>query len=480
MPRTRYLTLLALGAALAGCNMAPKYVAPENPAPPQWPTGAAYPAAQQGDVAMPWRTVFADPRLQQVIEMALAHNQDLAASLANVASARAEYHVERSYQLPTLAAGGDASISKAGHSASSKSYDADVGVSSFELDLFGRVRNEAKQSLESYLSTESGYRSARLTLVANVVTAYVTLASDRDLLKLAQDTQKSAQHSLDLDKDLYDHGLTDGATLASAQTVVEQARSDVASQTTLVAQDRNALELLTGGPVDEALLPASLAELDPTIAALPAGLSSSVLLQRPDVVEAEHDLKGTYAQIGAARAAFFPTISLTGTLGFASTALSDLFTGGAFTKAATGSVTMPLLGGETKGNLDYAKAQRDYYLATYRYTVQGAFKDVADALARRGTIAEQRSAQTRLVAAAAKAYKLSDEQYRAGIGTYLDALTAQRELYADQQTQIATVLADLTNRVTLYSAIGADPSLGGADEAAAAAAASSEAGAKAQ
>ncbi|MBT0667973.1 efflux transporter outer membrane subunit [Novosphingobium profundi] len=474
MPRRTFLAALALATALAGCNMAPKYVAPENPAPPQWPTGAAYPAAQAGDVAMPWRTVFADARLQQVIADALAHNQDLAASLANVASARAQYHVERSYQLPTLALGGDAAVSKAGHSASSQSYDANVGVSAFELDLFGRVKNEARQSLETYLSTESGYRSARLTLVANVVTAYVTLASDRDLLKLAQETQKSAQHSLDLDQDLYEHGLADGATLASAQTVVEQARSDVAAQTTLVAQDRNALELLTGGPVDEALLPASLAELDGQIATLPAGLSSRVLLQRPDVVEAEHSLKGTYAEIGAARAAFFPTISLTGTLGFASTALSDLFTGGAFTKAASGSVTMPVLGGETRGNLEYAKAQRDYYLASYRYTVQGAFKDVADALARRGTIAEQRSAQDRLVTAAAKAYTLSDAQYRAGIGTYLDALTAQRELYSDQQTQIATVLADLTNRVTLYSAIGADPSLGGADTTA------SEAGAQAQ
>ncbi|MCJ2182680.1 efflux transporter outer membrane subunit [Novosphingobium sp. 1949] len=466
MPRTKLLTALCLAGAfapaLAGCDMAPKYVAPANPAPPQWPQGAAYPAASEGDAGLPWRTVFADERLQKVIAMALANNQDLAATLANVASARAQYHVERSYQLPTIAGGADASVTEAGLSqfAQSQSYSADVGASSFELDLFGRVKNQSRQYLETYLSTQSGYRSARLTLVANVATAYVTLASDRDLLALAKKTEASATHTLTLQQTLYKNGLTDGATVASAETVVEQARSDVASQTTLVAQDRNALELLTGGPIEDALLPASLLELEPHITTVPAGLSSTVLLQRPDVVEAEHELKSTYAQIGAARAAFFPTISLTGTLGFASTALSSLFTGGAFTATGSGSASLPILGGETKGNLEYAKAQRDYYLANYRSTVQSAFKDVADGLARRGTIADQRRAQDRLVDAAQRSYRLSDQQYRAGIGTYLDALTAQRELYADQQTRIATVLADLTNRVTLYSAIGADASLG--------------------
>lgn len=459
--RRSFLTLALAATALAGCNMAPKYVQPDAGAPPQWPQGAAYAPAQAGEAGMPWRTLFADPRLQTVIERALANNQDLQASLANVASARAQYHVERSYQLPTITAGGSGTATRGLKSSAgdSQSYDANVGFSAFELDLFGRLKNQSREAMETYLSTESGFRSARLTLVANVATAYVTLASDRDLLRLAEQTRDSGQRSLELTETLFKAGLSPAGDVASARTVVEQANSDVASQTTLVAQDRNALELLVGGPVADGLLPASLDELDGRIGQVPAGLSSEVLLRRPDVVEAEHQLKATYAQIGEARAAFFPTISLTSALGLASTALGDLFKGSAWNGSGTGSVSLPLLGGTNKGNLEYAKAQREYYLATYRSTVQGAFKDVADALARRGTITDQRGAQDRLVAAGRKSYDLADQQYRAGTDTHLNALVAQRSLYTYQQTRIATVLADLTNRITVYSAIGADESL---------------------
>jgi multidrug efflux system outer membrane protein len=450
-----------IAIALSGCDMAPKYVQPQLAAPAQWPQGAAYEPAQAGEAGMPWRTLFADPRLQAVIDRALANNQDLQASLANVASARAQYHVERSYQLPTLAAGADATVTRGlkSSAADSQSYDANVGFSSFELGLFGRLKNQSREAMETYLGTQSGYRAARLTLVANVATAYLTLASDRDLLRLAEQTRDSGKRSVDLTQTLFTAGLSNATDVASAQTVLEQANSDVASQTTLVAQDRNALELLVGGPVTDAELPASLAELDARIGKVPAGLSSAVLQRRPDVVEAEHNLKATYAQIGEARAAFFPTISLTSALGLASTALGNLFTGNAFNASGTGSVSLPLLGGTTKGNLEYAKAQRDYYLATYRSTVQSAFKDVADALARRGTITDQRGAQDRLVAAAQKSYDLADAQYRAGTDTYIAALVAQRSLYTYQQTRIATVLADLTNRVTIYSALGADETL---------------------
>jgi multidrug efflux system outer membrane protein len=396
-----------------------------------------------------------------VIERALANNQDLQASLANVASARAQYRVERSYQLPTVAAGTDASATHGMNSTqfTNQSYSADVGFSAFELDLFGRLKNQSREAMETYLGTESGYRSARLTLVANVAAAYVTLASDRDLLALAERTRDSGQRSVDLTRALFRSGLTSASDLASAETTLEQANSDIAAQTTQVAQDRNALELLVGGSVQDAELPASLAQLDTRIGKVPAGLSSEILLRRPDVVEAEHNLKGAYAQIGAARAAFFPTISLTSTIGLASTALSSLFTGDAFNVSGSGSASLPLLGGTNKGNLEYARAQREYYLATYRSTVQSAFKDVADALARRGTITTQRTAQDRLVAAGQKSYDLADAQYRAGTDTFLNALVAQRSLYAYQQTRISTVLADLTNRITMYSAIGADESL---------------------
>lgn len=467
--RRSFLTLAlaatALATTLAGCNMAPKYVQPDAGAPPQWPQGAAYAPAQAGEAGMPWRTLFADPRLQTVIERALANNQDLQASLANVASARAQYHVERSYQLPTISAGGDASVTRGlkTSTADTQSYDANVGFSAFELDLFGRLKNQSREAMETYLSTESGYRSARLTLVANVATAYATLASDRDLLRLAEQTRDSGQRSLQLTETLLKAGLSNASDVASARTVVEQATSDVASQTTLVAQDRNALELLAGGAIEDSLLPASLDELDGKIGQVPAGLSSEVLLRRPDVVEAEHQLKATYAQIGAARAAFFPHISLTSALGLASTALGNLFTGSASYGVGTGSFSLPLLGGTNKGNLEYAKAQRDYYLATYRSTVQSAFKDVANALARRGTISDQRGAHDRLVAAGQKAYDLADQQYRAGTDTFLNALVAQRSLYSYRQTRISTVLADVTNRITVYSAIGSDDSLGKAE-----------------
>ncbi|PNU06798.1 efflux transporter outer membrane subunit [Novosphingobium guangzhouense] len=455
------ISTLALAAALSGCNMAPKYIRPEAATPAQWPQGAAYQPLQSGEAGMPWRTLFSDPRLQAVIERALVNNQDLQASLANVASARAQYRVERSYQLPSVTAGADASATHGVNSTqfTNQSYSANIGFSAFELDLFGRLKNQSREALETYLGTESGYRSARLTLVANVATAYVTLASDRDLLALAQRTRDSGQRSVDLTRSLFRSGLTSAADLASAETTLEQANSDIAAQTTQVAQDRNALELLVGGPVTDAELPASLTDLDTRIGKVPAGLSSDVLLRRPDVVEAEHNLKGAYAQIGAARAAFFPTISLTSAIGLASTALGDLFTGDAFNVNGSDSASLPLLGGTNRGNLEYAKAQREYYLATYRSTVQSAFKDVADALARRGTITTQRTAQDRLVAAGQKSYDLADAQYRAGTDTFLNALVAQRALYGYQQTHISTVLADLTNRITVYSAIGADESL---------------------
>ncbi|MPS68411.1 MAG: efflux transporter outer membrane subunit [Novosphingobium sp.] len=460
MRRTLIPLILAAGS-LAGCNMAPRYVQPEAAAPLQWPQGAAYAPAEAGEAGLPWRALFADPRLQTVIERALANNRNLQASLANVALARAQYHVERSYQLPTLAGTASASATRGLKSSQgdSQSYDANIGASAFELDLFGRLRNQSREALETYLSTESGYRAARLTLVANAATAYITLASDRDLLSLAEQTRDSGRRSVELTQRLLKSGLAAAGDLAAAQTVLEQATSDVASQTTLVAQDRNALELLVGGPVEDALLPASLAELDTRIGQVPAGLSSDVLLRRPDVVEAEHQLKATYSQIGAARAAFFPTISLTSALGLASTALADLFTGGALGASGTASASLPILGGTNKGNLEYAKAQQEYYLAAYRAAVQSAFRDVADALARRGTITSQRTAQDRLVTAAQKSYDLADAQYRAGTDTYLNALVAQRSLYAYRQTRIATILADLTNRVTVYSAIGADDTL---------------------
>jgi multidrug efflux system outer membrane protein len=262
-----------------------------------------------------------------------------------------------------------------------------------------------------------------------------------------------------LNQSLLEAGLGNAVNLESARTLLAQARSDVASATTQVAQDRNALTLLVGATVETALLPTSLAEIDGTISLAPAGLSSSVLLQRPDVVEAEHRIKSANYSVGAARAAFFPTMSLTAAFGFASTTLSDLFKSDSSGWTLAPSASVPLVSGARGANLDVAKAQRDQYVAAYEKAVQSAFRDVADALARRGTVDRQRTAQAELVRSAGKSVTLSDEQYRAGTLAYINVLTAQRTLYAARQSQVAAILADLGNRLALYTAVGADSTL---------------------
>ncbi len=473
----RFTLLLGACAMLAGCDLAPHYLRKTaDVVPSAWPTGAAYPPATSATPAsMPWRTLFTDPKLQAVITQALTNSRDLRAAVANVASARATYRVQRSSQFPTLGADGSVSISRTvvgdGNTgvtsgtrtgtmtgSSYTQFSASVGVSAFELDLFGRQKNLSREAFEQYLATESGARSTKLTLVGETATAYATLASDLDLLKVAQAMVSSGDRTVKLTRELHDVGLVTGSDLADAITVLAQAQSDTENYTTQVAQDRNALELLVGAPVADALLPTSLDSVAGGVGNVPAGLSSTVLQSRPDVVEAEHQLKATYASIGAAKAAFFPTISLTSALGVASTALTSLFSGGV-TWSATPSVSLPILGGTNRGNLDYARAQRDYYLATYEKAVQTAFKETADGLARQGTIARQRAAQARLVEAAERSYRIAEARYRAGTDSFLTALVSQRTLYSARQTAVAVTLTDVTNRITLYQAIGADDSL---------------------
>jgi len=454
---------------LAGCSFTPKYVRPVGAAPSQWPTGAAYGPPQAGAAGLPWRRVVGSGKFQQVIARALENNRDLRASLANVDAARAQYRAQKSRQLPTLTASASASQQNYEGSRSPSglatggfpldSYSASIGVSAFEVDLFGRLRSQSQQAFEQYLATASGLRAARLTIVAETADAYLTLASDRDLLAVANDTAASADKTLALTQSLLGAGLGNAADVENARTVLAQARSDVENYTTLVAQDRNALELLVGAQVEDDLLPTSLFDLDGTIARPPAGLSSEVLRDRPDVLEAEHQLKAAYAGVGAARAAFFPTFSLTGSGGLASTALSSFLTSGALNVARSASASVPVLGGQTRANLEAARAEEASASAAYDKAVQGAFRDVANALARDGTIGRQRSAQRDLTASADHSLKLSEAQYRAGVQPFLATLTAQRTAYAARQNEIRTVLEDLRNRVSLYEAIGADPTL---------------------
>ncbi|ODT92740.1 MAG: transporter [Sphingobium sp. SCN 64-10] len=440
------------GLMLAACTMAPAYERPAPPIPAMLPTGEAYAPAQVGvQPRLAWGQVVSDPALRTVIERALANNRDLRAALANIMSARAQYRVQRAAQLPTLTGDAGANVTR-----QNDSYSADIGISAFEIDLFGRVRSLSEAALENYLATQEGARAARIALIAETATAYATLAADRELLDLSRQTLANAERSLKLTQSLNGAGLSGKLDVFQAQTIVEQAASDVAVNVTQVAQDRNALDLLVGAPIGDALLPTSLDGLIAGIARVPAGLSSDMLLQRPDILQAEHQLKAANANIGAARAATFPKISLTSAIGIASSALSSLFTGDAFTWSASPSATMPIFGGPARGNLDYSKAQRDLALAQYEKAIQTAFREVADALARDGTIDAQQAAQRRLVAASQRAYDLSEQRYRSGIDTFLNTLVNQRSLYSARRTAIATDLALASNRLRLYRVIAAD------------------------
>lgn len=456
---------LIAALALAGCSMEPHYQRPEAPVPPSWPAGDAY--LRQSEATLPsvsYRDIFRDPNLQAVIEQALANNRDLRVAAANVAAARAQFRVQRADLFPHVDAGVSASTGDRGNAGTNgngggrqDSYSADIGVSAFELDLFGRVRSLSHAALQDYFATEAARRATRLALIGEVATAWLTYAADKSLLAIAEATRDNARRSVQLTDQRLRGGIASRIDLRQAQTILETANSDVASQTTAVAQDRNRLQLLVGAPVDDARLPSGLDAVDSQLGELPAGLSSEILLRRPDVVEAEYRLRSANARIGAARAAFFPTISLTGLLGVASDALSSLFTGGAFTWNAGANASVPIFdAGANRGNLRLAQANRDAALAQYEQTIQTAFREVSDQLARRGTIDAQLGAQRRLVEAAADNARLTDARYRGGIDTFLDSLDAQRTLYGAQRTLIATRLDRATNLVNLYTALGGD------------------------
>ena len=465
----RRLALFLAATSLGACSMDPHYVRPELPVPPSWPVGDAY--LKQSEAALPsisYRDIFRDPRLQTLIEQALVNNRDLRVAAANIASARAQYHIQRAELLPEVDASagyrfadpGGGNSSGTSTNRASGSFSADIGINAFEIDLFGRVRSLSRAAQNRYFETEAAARTTRLTLVGDIGTAWLTYASDRSLLKIAQDTAASAGESVKLTKARLDGGIAPRTDLAQAQIVLTTAQSDLAQQTTLVAQDVNALQLLVGAPIDPALLPASIDEAAKSFAELPAGLDSGILLRRPDVVQAEYELRATNAEIGAARAALFPRISLTALAGFASGPLGSLFTGGAFNYSVAPNVSYPIFrAGAGKAGVRQSEAQRDAALATYEKAIQTAFREVSDALARRGTIEAQTTAQRALTAAASDNYRLSDARYRGGIDTFLQSLDAQRSLYSAQRSLIATELVAASNRVTLYRVLGGDATL---------------------
>ncbi|KQM71815.1 efflux transporter outer membrane subunit [Sphingomonas sp. Leaf20] len=343
---------------------------------------------------------------------------------------------------------------------SNSAFSVDLGTTAFELDLFGRIRSLTGAALDRYFATEAAARATRLTLVGDIADAWLTYASDQSLLKIAQDTVTSSQRSVTLTNARLRGGVSPRTDLRQAQQILYTAQADLAAQRTALAQDVNALQLLVGAPVDAALLPVSIEQALPTVATLPAGLDSGILLRRPDVVQAEYELRATNGEIGAARAQLFPRISLTGLVGFASTALSSLFSGGAFNYSVAPSVSYPIFqAGAGIANVAFTRAQRDAALATYELSIQTAFQETADALARQGTIADQLQANQNFANAALDTFRLSDARYRGGIDTFLNSLDAQRSLYTAQRNLVATQLVGASNRVTLYRVLGGDSTL---------------------
>jgi multidrug efflux system outer membrane protein len=460
----KLIPFLAITAVLlTGCTMIPKYTRPEAPVPADWPSGPAYketPSTQVTSAAadLRWREFFAEAQLQKIIETALKNNRDLRVAALNVEKARALYRIQRAELLPKVETGLTATkqhvrISGDTGLVTLEEYGANLGISSWELDFFGRIRSLGKRALEEYLATEQARRGVQILLVSEVAYAYLTLAADRENLKLAQSTLESQQAAYKVIRRRCEVGLASELDLHQVQTRVDAARVDIARYTELAAKDENALNLLAGSKVPADMLPEQLSVVKPLPDVSP-GTSSEVLLRRPDILQAENLLKAANANIGAARAAFFPRISLTSAIGSASGDLSGLFKSGSFVWNYAPQIVLPIFDARTWSALKATKVEREITVAQYEKAIQEAFREVADALARRGTVGDQMEAQQSLVAATAKTYRLSTLRYEKGIDIYLNVLDAQRSLYAAQQGLIAIHLAKLSNQVRLYAVLG--------------------------
>jgi multidrug efflux system outer membrane protein len=461
-------------AVLAGCTLIPDYERPAAPVDAAYPTGPAYRSANQaatpaGGVAsadVGWRDFFSDPLLQDLVALSLQNNRDLRVAALNVEAARAQYRIQRSELLPTVGVGAQesaqrtpADLSPSGRATTSHSYQVGANVASWELDLFGRIRSLNQQALQLYLAQDETRAATQLSLVSEVATAYMTLRADQELLQLTRDTLKSQRDSYDLTKQSYDNDIATALDLSQAEISVRTAERNDSQFQRQVAQDMNALVLLLGNPLPQDVrarleTPSSLNDgLMPTT--LPAGLPSDLLERRPDIRAAEHQLEAANANIGAARAAFFPIITLTGGAGTASASLGNLFKGGQGAWSFSPQISIPIFaGGSLEANLDLAKVQKRIEIATYEQSIQSAFRDVADALAGRGTLDDQIRAQQLLVQANQRAYDLSEQRFRQGVDSYLNVLDSQRSLYDAQQVLVQTRLVRLTNLVDLYKALG--------------------------
>jgi multidrug efflux system outer membrane protein len=442
----------ALLTLLAGCiPMAPAYQRPVSPVK----------ATDSVAAPMPLGSFVHEPKLRRILARVVSQNRSLRRTVLDIEAARQQYRIQRAQQLPSIDAVAAVTATSTlvgtdiNQSGRFTQYSATVGLSNWEIDLFGRLKSLNEAKLQSYYAAVESAKAARISLVAEAATAYVTLAADRSRLAIAQNTMATSKKAMDLTEQLVGGGTSNRGDYWQASTVFQQARSDVALLTATIAQDKNALELLAGGPLDDSLLPDALPPQLDWFADVPAGLSSKILLSRPDVVAAEHDLESANANIGAARAQFFPSLSLTANGGLASIALASLFTGPASIWTIAPSLVMPLFhGGANRANLAYTKVQKESMIAAYELAIQSAFRETADALAVRATIDEQLAAQVALVEAAQKSLDLAQARYQAGIEPFLTTLVSARALYAAQNSLVATQLAVMSNRVTLYRVLG--------------------------
>jgi multidrug efflux system outer membrane protein len=459
------LLSLALAAfTLGGCSLIPDYQQPPSEVAAQWPQGPAYaPNETTSDSAneLSWQQFFADPAMQQLIATALQHNLDLRVAALNIEAYRAQYQIQRAELLPAVNANGSGSRQRLSAESSStgaaqinSQYSATVGISAYELDLFGRLHSLSEQALENYFASEQARRATQISLIASVANAYLNWQADQALLHLTSETLRAFEQSHQLTVRSNKVGIASALELSQSRTSVESARARQAQYQRLVAQDRNALTTLLGTG-----LPANLVAGQPLekqlLSELPAGLPSDLLQRRPDILAAEHALRAANANIGAARAAFFPSISLTANAGSLSPDLSGLFNSGSGTWLFQPQINLPIFNaGSLNASLDYAKIQKDIRVAQYQQSIQSAFQEVSDGLAARHTYQQQLQAQRDLVSANQDYYRLAERRYLIGVDSSLTFLIAQRSLFSAQQGLIVERLAQLNSEVNLYKALG--------------------------
>jgi len=460
---------LALGALLlGGCmNLIPAYQRPAAPVAATYPPEALPAGATAGPVAadIEWQRFFADPRLKRLIEAALQNNRDLRIAVLNIEQARALYQVRRADELPNVGAGATVQRQPGGTGNVVNTYAVGLAVSSYELDLFGRVRSLSQAALAQYLGTAETRKAVQISLISSVANAYLSLLADDELLRVTRQTLTTREESLRLTKLKFEYGAASELDFRQAESLLESARATLAQSLRQRTLDENALILLIGQPLPGEL-PMPLALNGAQVPSdLPPGLPSDLLERRPDIRSAEQQLIAANANIGAARAAFFPRISLTGNLGTASTELSGLFKSGSFAFTGTGQLLESIFdAGRNQANLDVAKVNREIAAAQYERAIQSAFREVSDALAGRATLGEQLRAQLAQANAEEVRFRLSDLRYRNGAASYLEVLDAQRSLFTAQQAVVQVQAAQVQNLVTLYRVLGGgwtEPGSGG-------------------